>query len=60
MLSLLERVKKCKEQMGISYKTMYKTCGISVSTFYNFTGEVRDLPQRYKEKLNQYLKTLGY
>ena len=57
---LLERVKKCKDQAGISYKTMYKMCGASVSVFYNFTGGIRELPERYREKLDQYLKAVGF
>lgn len=58
--TLLERVKECKQKLGVSYKQMYKSCDIPVSVFYNFTGEIRDLPQKYIEKLQGYLEKLGY
>ena len=58
--NLLDRVKKCKNQTGVSYKSMYSKCGISTSVFYNFTSGVRDLPQRYVEALDNFLKNLGY
>lgn len=58
--SLLDRVKKCKKQTGISYKKMYTDCGISVSVFYNFTSGLRDLTEAKQKILNQYLIKLGY
>lgn len=60
MDDLLNRVKKCKEQTGISYKRIYTQCGISVSVFYNFTSGVRKLNQFNQSKLDEYLKKLGY
>ena len=60
MNELIERVKKCNEQTGISYKQMYTNCGISVGIFYNFTSGLRKLNQFNEKKLDEYLKTLGY
>lgn len=59
-MQLIERIKLCKKELGISYKKMSEKCGIPYSTFYSFTGGVRKLPDDYKEKLNQFLKNLGY
>lgn len=59
-LALLERVKLCKQEMGISYKKMYESAGIERSTFYNFTGGIRELTQPQAERLQDYLKHLGY
>lgn len=60
MDELLERVKKCKEQLGISYKTMSTKCEIPYTTFYSFTGGVRKLPEQYINILDQYLKKLNF
>ena len=60
MSDLLDRVKKCKEQMGISYKKMCNKCNIPYTTFYSFTGGVRKLPEQYVESLDNFLKNLGY
>lgn len=60
MEELLNRVKKCKEQVGISYKTMCNKCDIPYTTFYSFTGGVRKLPDQYINILDQYLKNLGF
>lgn len=59
-MELLERVKKCKEQIGISYKIMSTKCQIPYTTFYAFTGGVRKLPEQYIKILDQYLKNLGF
>ena len=60
MEELLERVKKCKKQMGVSYKIMCNKCDIPYTTFYAFTGGVRKLPEQYIKKLQGYLEKLGY
>ena len=60
MDDLLNRVKKCKEQTGISYKRIYTQCGISVSVFYNFTSGLRPLTEEKQIVLDEYLKKLGY
>lgn len=60
MYELRDRVKKCKEQMGISYKAMSEKCGVPYTTFYSFTGGVRKLPQEYVEKIQGYLEKIGY
>lgn len=60
MSDLLDRVKKCKEQMGISYKNMCNKCNIPYTTFYSFTGGVRKLPEQYVQFLDTFLKNLGY
>lgn len=59
-MELIDRVKKCKQETGISYKKMYTDCGISVSVFYNFTSGTRKLTQYNEKILDQYLKKLGY
>ena len=59
-MELIDRVKKCKMQTGISYKKMYTDCGISVSVFYNFTSGTRQLTEYNQKKLDEYLKQLGY
>lgn len=59
-MELLERVKKCKQEAGISYKKMYTDCGISVSVFYNFTSGLRKLTEAKQKILDEYLKKLGY
>ena len=60
MEELLNRVKKCKKQMGISYKVMSEKCGVPYTTFYSFTSGVRKLPQEYIEKIQGYLEKLDY
>lgn len=59
-LALLDRVKLCKQEMGISYKKMYESAEIKRSTFYNFTGGIRELTEPQAERLQNYLKNLGY
>lgn len=59
-MTLLQRVKKCKQQMGISYKNISIKCNIPYATFYSFTGGVRKLPEQYINTLDQYLQKLGY
>ena len=59
-MELLERVKKCKQETGISYKKMYMDCDISVSVFYNFTSGLRKLTEAKQKILDEYLKKLGY
>ncbi len=60
MEELLERIKKCKKQLGISYKAISLKCNIPYTTFYSFTGGVRKLPEQYIGVLDQYLKNLGF
>lgn len=60
MEDLLNRVKKCKQELGISYKNMSSKCNIPYTTFYSFTGGVRKLPEQYMEILNNYLQKLGF
>lgn len=57
---LLGRVQLLKKELGVSYKFICKKCEIPISTFYNFTGRVRNLPEQYVEILDEYLKGLGY
>lgn len=60
-LTLRDRLIKCKQQLGISYISICKKLNIpSVSTMYNFTGGIRDLPQKYKQGLDQFLTRLGF
>lgn len=58
--NLLQRVQLLKKELGVSYKFICKKCNIPISTFYNFTGRVRNLPQEYVEKLQGYLENMGY
>lgn len=57
---LLERVKKCKQDLGISYKIMSNKCQIPYTTFYSFTGGIRKLPQKYKQELDNFLTQFGF
>lgn len=58
--NLLQRVQLLKKELGVSYKFICKKCNIPISTFYNFTGRVRNLPQEYIESLQGYLENMGY
>ena len=57
---LLQRVENLKKQLGVSYKFICKKCNIPISVFYNFTGRVRDLPEKYKQGVDLYLKSIGF
>ena len=60
MENLLERLKRFKEEMAIPYKKIAEKCEIKPSTFYNFTGGLRDLQPDAAQRLDQFLKDRGY
>ena len=57
---LRQRVMKCKEEVGISFRGMCNACSIPVETFYNFTSGYRNLPERYIGVLDIYLQKFGF
>ncbi len=52
MENLLERLKRFKEEMAIPYKKIAEKCEIKPSTFYNFTGGLRDLQPDAAQRLD--------
>jgi hypothetical protein len=58
--SLLNRLKDCKKDLGISYGAVADKCGIPKDVFYHFTNGERPLNEERSGKLNLFLNNLGY
>lgn len=52
---MLEKVRKLKTEMGISYTSMAKAAGINYNTFKSFLHGTTQLNMENQEKLKNYL-----
>lgn len=60
MEELRDRLKKFREEEGVSYVKVAKDLEVSTGIIYNFTSGVRDLKANVAIMLNDYLKERGY
>jgi len=60
MDELRERLKKCKEELGISYKALAKKAELTIDIMYKFSSGTRDLSTSNYDRLDSVLREFGY